>query len=218
MAESTHSMVLPTTDSPTSHVDLHEPATNNPPNQTTRTHTMTTHSMSNIHKPKQFNSASKHPIQPPIEPNCVKQVLSDPKWRNAMSEDLAALMRHGTWELVPTFTHYKPVGCKWVFGVKRKADGSIDRFKARLIAKGYNQRPGLDYKDTFSPIVKFATIRTILTIAVMQGWILRQLDVNNALLHGLLTETIYMVQPPGFKDVHKSNYVYRLHKAIHGLK
>ena len=122
-----------------------------------------------------------------------------------MSEELMALMRHGTWVLVSPPKHCNPIGCKWVFRVKRKADGSIDRFKARLVAKGFNQRPGLDYKEPFSPVVT-------------QGWLLRQLDVNNAFLHGTLTEAVYVVQPPGFKDDTKPTHVCRLNKAIYGLK
>ena len=184
----------------------------------TRTHTMVTRSMNIIFKPKQIHTVTKHPIPPTLEPTCVSQAVSNPQWREAMSSELTALMRHGTWDLVPPPKNCNPVGCKWVFRIKRKADGSIDRFKARLVAKGYNQRPGLDYKETFSPVVKPATIRSVLSIAVINGWELRQMDVNNAFLHGKLTETVYMMQPPGFKDMSKIDHVCRLRKSIYGLK
>ena len=135
-----------------------------------------------------------------------------------MSTELTALMKHGTWDLVLPPSNCTPVGCKWVLRVKRHVDGSVDKFKARLVAKGYDQRSGIDYKETFSPVVKPATIRTVLSIAVMKGWDLRQMDVNNAFLNGALTEIVFMAQPPGFKDLSKPNHVCRLKKAIYGLK
>jgi hypothetical protein len=135
-----------------------------------------------------------------------------------MFSELTALMHHDTQELVPCSASIKPVGCKWVFRVKRHPDGSIDRFKARLVVKGYNQQPGLDYTNTFSPVVKPATIHSILTIVVMHGWNLRQMDVHNAFLHGDLSETVFMFQPPGFKDSSKPHHVCRLKKAIYDLK
>uniref|UniRef100_A0A2N9HT29 Reverse transcriptase Ty1/copia-type domain-containing protein n=1 Tax=Fagus sylvatica TaxID=28930 RepID=A0A2N9HT29_FAGSY len=188
------------------------------PNPPQRTHQMTTRSMNQIFKLKQLHTVSKYPLPQTIEPTSVSQAVSQPHWREAMSNKLTALMKHGTWDLILPPSHCKPVGCKWVFRVKRKADGSVDRFKARLVAKGYNQRPGVDYKDTFSPVVKPATIRAVLSIAVMNGWSLRQMDINNAFLNGELTETVFMEQPPGFKDLSKPNHVCRLKKAIYGLK
>ena len=135
-----------------------------------------------------------------------------------MSIELTALMKHGTWDLVLPPSNCTPMGCKWVFRVKRHVDGSVDKFKARLVAKGYDQRPSIDYKETFSPVVKPATIRTVLSIDVMKGWELRQMDVNNVFLNGALTENVFMAQPPGFKDLSKPNHVCRLKKAIYGLK
>jgi hypothetical protein len=94
----------------------------------------------------------------------------------------------------------------------------LDRYKARLVAKGFRQRYGLDYEDTFSPIIKMATIRIVLSIIVFRGWSLRHLDVQNAILHGFLKEDIYMRQPPGFEDKNHPNYVCKLDKALYGLK
>jgi len=185
---------------------------------THRTHTMTTRSINRIFKPKQVHTISKHSLPPILEPTSVNQAISHHRWHEAMSTELTALMKHGTWDLVLPPSRCKPVGCKWVFWVKRKANGSVERFKARLVAIGYNQRPCVDYKQTFSPVVEPATIRTILSLAVMHSWDLRQLDVNNAFLNGELTEIFFMVQPSGFKDLSKPDHVCRLKKAIYGLK
>jgi hypothetical protein len=105
-----------------------------------------------------------------------------------------------------------------VYNIKRKSDGSIDRYKARLVAKGFKQRYGIDYEDTFSPVVKAAIIRIVLSIAVSRGWSLRQLDVQNGFLHGVLKEEVYMRQPPGYEDTQHPGYVCKLDKVIYGLK
>ena len=94
-----------------------------------------------------------------------------------MDTEHQALLRNRTWHLVPPPRGKNIIGCKWVYKVKQKADGFVDRYKARLVAKGYKQQYGIDYEDTFSPVVKAATIRIVLSIALSQGWSLRQLDV-----------------------------------------
>jgi hypothetical protein len=107
---------------------------------------------------------------------------------------------------------------KWVFKIKRKADGSIKRFKARLVAKGFDQQSGIDYTETFSPVIKASTIRVILALVVHFDWPIRQLDVSNAFLQGSLGEKVYMEQPPGFVQTTPPDQVCKLHKAIYGLK
>jgi histone deacetylase 1/2 len=154
----------------------------------------------------------------PEEPTSVEAALDDPKWVEAMDSEHEALLRNRTWKLVPRPKGRNVIECKWVYKVKRKADGSIERYKARLVAKGFKQRYGVDYEDTFSPMVKAATIRLILSIAVTNGWSLRQLDVQNAFLHGVLDEEVYMDQPPGYTNKSHPSFVCKLEKAIYGLK
>jgi Reverse transcriptase (RNA-dependent DNA polymerase) len=133
-------------------------------------------------------------------------------------QELAALAHNNTWSLVPISEASNVVGCKWVFKTKHHSTGKIERYKAHLVAKGYTQEEGLDFTDTFSPVVKPTTIRIILSFAVMNNWVIRQLDVNNAFLHGELQETIFMSQPPDFTDQSFPTHVCKLHKALYGLR
>ncbi|GAA0154851.1 transmembrane signal receptor [Lithospermum erythrorhizon] len=102
--------------------------------------------------------------------------------------------------------------------VKKNYDGSFQKCKAHLVATGLTQKYGVDYFETFSPVVKSTTIRVGLTMDASLGWIVRQVDVNNAILHGILSEDVYMKQPPGFKNSQCPHYVCKLNKAIYGLK
>jgi hypothetical protein len=126
------------------------------------------------------------------EPASEEEALQDRRWVQAMDSEYDALMKNKMWHLVPPPEKKNIIGCRWVFKIKRKADGSNDRYKGRLFAKGYRQRHGIDYEDTFSLVVKVATILLILSIVVSKGWSLRQLDVQNAFLHGILDEEVYM--------------------------
>ncbi|BBG93014.1 transposable element gene, partial [Prunus dulcis] len=136
------------------------------------------------------------------------------EWRHAMTEEINALLKNHTWSWVPSSLSQNLVGCKWVFRIKRHSNGSIEHYKSRLVAKGFHQRPGIDYAETFSPVVKPAIIRIVLSLAVSHGWSLHQLDVKNAFLQ----EDVYMAQPLGFIDPIHPSYVCKLHKALYGLK
>jgi hypothetical protein len=152
------------------------------------------------------------------EPQFLQEALEDKNWKYAMDLEYSALMKNRTCHLVPPQKGRNVIDCKWVYKIKRKAYGSLDRYKARLVAKSFKQRHGLDYEETFSPVVKPATIRTILSLAVSKGWSLRQLHVQNAFLHGKLEEEVYLRQPPGYEDKTEPQYVCRLDKTLYGLK
>ena len=110
------------------------------------------------------------------------------------------------------------MGCRWVYRIKRLPSGEIEKRKSRLVAKGFHQRPGIDYFETFSPVIRRASVLLVLSLATSYNWTLRQLDVNNAFLQGSLDEVVYMEQPPGFVDKDRPHYVCRLNKAIYGVK
>lgn len=135
-----------------------------------------------------------------------------------MDVELKALHSNCTWVLVPRPENVNIVGLKWVFRRKYLADGSIDRYKARLVAWGFTQILGFNFTHTFSPIVKALTVRVVLSLIVMNNWLLCQLDMYNAFLHGLLDKPAYMEQPPGFTNLKFPVHVCLLQKAVYGLK
>jgi hypothetical protein len=152
-------------------------------------------------------------------PRSVYAALQDPKWVTAMQAEMDALQANQTWELVPLPSGEKTVGCKWVFTIKYLVDGSIDRYKARLVAKDFTQISGKDFGATFAPVAKLTSVRLLVSLAASHSWLLHQLDVKNAFLHGNLLETIYMDPPPGFRaEGEYAGKVCRLRKSLYGLK
>ncbi|GKV50098.1 hypothetical protein SLEP1_g56814 [Rubroshorea leprosula] len=141
------------------------------------------------------------------EPRSFKQAQQSAEWRQAMAEEYTALLRHKTWVLVLRPPDVNVVCSKWVFKFKRHADGTLERYKACLVAQGYTQQSGVDYDETFIPVVKPVTIRTVLALVVLSSWPIHQLDVKNAFLNGYLSKLVYMHQPPGFVDQRYPDHV-----------
>ena len=110
----------------------------------------------------------------------------------------------------------KPIGCKWVYKIKTRSDRSIERYKARLVAKGFAQEYGIDYEETFAPVARLTSVRSVLAVSATRQWPLYQMDVKNAFLNGDLTEEVYMHPPPGYS--HPPNQVCKLNRALYGLK
>jgi hypothetical protein len=135
-----------------------------------------------------------------------------------MGLEFDALLANSTWTLCLRPCNQNIVRNKWIYKVKRKQDSSIERFKAWLVAKGFDQCSGVDFTETFSPVIKSTTIRVVLAIAVHFNWYIHQLDVLNAFLHDYLTENVFMEQPWGFVDTTHPHHVCKLHKAIYDLK
>lgn len=155
------------------------------------------------------------------EPSTLQEALNNPDasfWKEAMQEEIEALHKNNTWELVPLPGGRKPIGNKWVYKIKRNGDDQVERYRARLVVKGYAQKEGIDFSEIFSPVVGMATVRVVLAMCATYDLHLEQLDVKTAFLHGNLEEEIYMLQPEGFKQKGKENLVCRLNKSLYGLK
>ncbi|CAL2259207.1 unnamed protein product [Prunus armeniaca] len=116
-----------------------------------------------------------------------------------MAAELQALEQNHTWTLTSLPHGKHAIGSHWVYKIKHKSDGSIERYKAQLVAKGYTQTEVLDYYETFAPVAKLVTVRCLLAVAAHHTWPLHQLDIQNAFLHGDLEEEVYMFPPPGLR-------------------
>jgi hypothetical protein len=136
------------------------------------------------------------------------------QWIMAEEEELDSLAKAGTWIVVDR-PKRPVVDSKWVYKIKQQADGSIERYKARLVARGFTQRPGYDFDETFSPVVRYESLRLLFALSAQRGWKPQQCDIKTAFLYDDLKEEIYMELPPGHRQANK---VARLQKCIYGLK
>ena len=141
-----------------------------------------------------------------------------PQWHAAMKKEISELTEKNTWTVVDAPAGTNIIGSRWMYWLKRDAQGAIARYKARLIAQGFTQAHGIDYNKTFAPVAKFASIRVVLALVALNDWEVEQVDIKNAYLNAQLTETIYMAQPPGFVEPGQAHKVCQLLKALYGLK
>ncbi|GKB25561.1 ribonuclease H-like domain-containing protein [Tanacetum coccineum] len=154
-------------------------------------------SYSNLSAPYMYFSTNLNKFS---EPNIYYEALKDTRLVEAMNNKIEALNRNNTWTICDLSKGRKPIGYKWLFKIKYNSTGEVERYKATLVAKGFNQREGFDYLETFSPVVKMATVRCMLNVAICNNWDLFQLDINNAFLYGDLSKDVYMTLPPGFDN------------------
>ena len=158
---------------------------------------------------------------PPSEPQSLAEALASSqsdKWSEAIAQELESLNKNGTWHIVPRPRNRKIIGTKYVFKLK-DSETPNPRYKARLVAQGYNQIPGIDYTDTFSPVVKATSIRLLLALAAEYALHIHQFDVETAFLNPNIDHEVYVEQPPNYKTTYPSqDYVLKLNKALYGLK
>ena len=140
------------------------------------------------------------------------------QWKAAMDEEIKALEENNTWTLCELPAGKRAIGCRWVYAIKHDAAGNFQRYKARLVAKGYSQREGLDFFETFSPVVRYESIRLLLSIAAKYDLELAKFDVKTAFLYGELEEELYLQQPPGYANEDRPGAVLRLNRSLYGLK
>lgn len=180
-------------------------------------HPMVTRSQAGIRKPNPRYALLSHKVSFP-RPRTVTDALKHPGWNGAMTDEIDTCGITKTWSLVPYSPEMNVLESKWIFTPKIKSDGELERLKARVVAQGFDQEEGIDYLETYSPVVRSETVREVLHLATVMEWPITQMDVKNAFLHGELTEEVYMKQPAGFVDKAKPDHVCLLHKAIYGLK
>lgn len=155
------------------------------------------------------------------DPQTLKEALKSDEadeWKKAMNAEYQSIIKNKTWDLVDRPKSGNIIGSKWVFSIKRRADGTVERYKARLVAQGCSQRYQVDYHETFAPVVRHSTIRIVLALAVQHELLIHHIDIVAAYLNGDLEDDVYMEQPPMFKDPNNERKVCKLKKALYGLR
>ena len=152
------------------------------------------------------------------EPSSFEEDVNNREWKDVMNEEYQSIMKNGVWEIVPRPKDKFVVTSKWIYKIKHAGDGSIDKYKARFVARGFSQLEGIDYEETFAPTAKYTTIQSLVSLATSMGWNIHQMDVKTAFLNGTIDEEVYIEQPLGSEVKDRKAYVCRLKKELYGLK
>ena len=152
------------------------------------------------------------------EPSCYEEASSQPVWRVAMMEQYQYIMKNDVWDIVLRPEGKSIVTSKCIYKIKHTIDGSIEKHKARFVARGFSQVEGIDYEETFAPVARYTSIRMIISLAAFMGWRLHQMDVKTTFLNGEIDEEVYIEQLEGFMIHDEKNHVCRFKKSFYGLK
>jgi hypothetical protein len=141
------------------------------------------------------------------EPTCFEEAIQKKEWVDAMKEEYQSIIKNDVWEIVPRPKSKDVVSSKWLFKIKYAADGSIEKYKARFVARGFSQKEGIDYEETFTPVARYTSIRTIIALVAKMKWKLHQMDVKTAFLNGVIEEEVYIEKPQGFEVEDRKSHV-----------
>jgi hypothetical protein len=147
-----------------------------------------------------------------------EEAIQRKQWADSMIEEYQSIIKNEVWEIVPRSKSKDVVSSKWIFKIKHAADGSIEKYKERFVARGLSQKEGIEYEGKFSPVARHTSIRTIIALAAKMKWKLHQMDVKTTFLNGIIEEEVYIEQPQGFEVENRKSHVCRLKKVLYGLK
>jgi hypothetical protein len=153
-----------------------------------------------------------------VEPYSFEEVDKLKLWKDSMLEEYRSTIKNNIWDIVPRPKDKSVISSKWIYKIKHAADEGVEKFKAIFVARGFTQKEGINYEETFSPIAKYTSIQTIIALAFVLGWKLHQMDVKTTFLNGNIEHEVFVEQQDGFLLHNKGTHVCKLRKALYGLK
>ena len=152
------------------------------------------------------------------KPACFEEVVKKKEWVEAMTEEYHSIMKNDVWSIVPRPKDKAVVSSKWLYKIKHALDGSIEKYKAKFVARSFSRKEGINYEETFAPIARYTSIRALMAFAAKMKWKLHQMDVKTTFLNGIIEEEVYIDQQQGFEVEDPSTHACRLKKSLYGLK